>query len=182
MTCGLPPISSSWRQAPRDSRPQIFFLWLYSIWGLGRLHENFRFTSVTRSTTVGTTPWTGDQLLARPLPVHKLNKHYAMKTSGGVHIQIHIFLISVLVGRWVVSFTPLSLYTRGLDRRLGGPQSRSGRGGENWSHRDSNSDSSVVYPVISRYPGSSLNYLCKNNLLCDAVLGSKSLQSESSGM
>jgi hypothetical protein len=27
-TCGLPSISSSWRQAPWDSRPQIFFLQL----------------------------------------------------------------------------------------------------------------------------------------------------------
>jgi hypothetical protein len=39
--------------------------------------------------------------------------------------------------RWVVSFTPRLLYPQGkspwqqpLDRRLGGPQSRSGRGGE----------------------------------------------------
>jgi hypothetical protein len=38
--------------------------------------------------------------------------------------------------RWVISFTPLSLYSRGksprypLDERLGGPQSRSGRCGE----------------------------------------------------
>jgi hypothetical protein len=39
--------------------------------GLGRLHETFRFTSVTRSGTVGRTSWTGDQLVARPLPVHK---------------------------------------------------------------------------------------------------------------
>jgi hypothetical protein len=46
----------------------FFFLWLYSpILGLGRLHETFRFISVTRSRTVGTTPWTGDQLVARPL-------------------------------------------------------------------------------------------------------------------
>jgi hypothetical protein len=38
--------------------------------------------------------------------------------------------------RWMVSFTPRSLYPQGkspwypVDRRLGGPQSRSGRGGE----------------------------------------------------
>jgi hypothetical protein len=38
--------------------------------------------------------------------------------------------------RWVVSFTPRPLYPQGksprypLDRRLGEPQSRSGRGGE----------------------------------------------------
>jgi hypothetical protein len=42
--------------------------------GLGRLHENFRFASVARSRTFGRTPWTGDQLVARPLPVHKHRK------------------------------------------------------------------------------------------------------------
>jgi hypothetical protein len=46
----------------------FFFLWLYSpILGLGRLHETFRFISVTRSGTVSRTPWMGDQLVARPL-------------------------------------------------------------------------------------------------------------------
>jgi hypothetical protein len=47
----------------------IFFsLWLYSpILGLGRLHETFLFISVTRPRTVGRAPWTGDQLVARPL-------------------------------------------------------------------------------------------------------------------
>jgi hypothetical protein len=38
--------------------------------GLGSLHESFRFTSITRSRTVGRTPWTGDQLVARLVPVH----------------------------------------------------------------------------------------------------------------
>jgi hypothetical protein len=33
--------------------------------GLGRLHETFRFISVTGA--VRRTPWTGDQLVARPL-------------------------------------------------------------------------------------------------------------------
>jgi hypothetical protein len=47
---------------------RLFFLWLYSpILGLGRLHETFRFISVTRSRTVGSIPWTGDQLVARSL-------------------------------------------------------------------------------------------------------------------
>jgi hypothetical protein len=46
----------------------FFFLWLYSpILGLGCLHETFRFISVTRSRRVDRTPWTGDQLIARPL-------------------------------------------------------------------------------------------------------------------
>jgi hypothetical protein len=34
---------------------------------LGRLHETSRFISVTRSRTVSSTPWTSDQLVARPL-------------------------------------------------------------------------------------------------------------------
>jgi hypothetical protein len=43
-------------------------MWLYSqILGLGRFHETFLFISVSRSRTVGRTPWTGDQLVARPL-------------------------------------------------------------------------------------------------------------------
>jgi hypothetical protein len=62
--------------------------------------------------------------------------------------------------RWMVSFTPLSLYPRGksprclFHSRLGRPQSRSGWRGEKkncWLYRDSNSDPSVVQPVASRY-------------------------------
>jgi hypothetical protein len=50
------------------SSDTIFFLRLYSpILGLGRLHETFRFISVTRSRTVSSTPSTGDQLVARTL-------------------------------------------------------------------------------------------------------------------
>jgi hypothetical protein len=41
---------------------------------LGRLHETLRFTSVTRSRTVASTPWTGDQLVAMPLPVQIYRK------------------------------------------------------------------------------------------------------------
>jgi hypothetical protein len=37
------------------------------ILGLGHLHETFRFISVFRSRTVGSTPWTGDHLVARRL-------------------------------------------------------------------------------------------------------------------
>jgi hypothetical protein len=50
----------------------IFFtLALQPISGLGRLNGTFLFTSVTRSRTVGRTPWTCDKLVARPLRVHK---------------------------------------------------------------------------------------------------------------
>jgi hypothetical protein len=60
----------------------------------------------------------------------------------------------------VVSFTPRPLYSQGkspwckLDRKLGGPQNRSGRHGEEKSPDptgDSNSDPSVIQPVASRY-------------------------------
>jgi hypothetical protein len=65
-----------------------------------------------------------------------LTKHHAMKTywgSGGIAPR------SLDLGtrwRWVISFTPQPLYPQGkspwypLDRRLGGPQSRSGQGGK----------------------------------------------------
>jgi hypothetical protein len=62
--------------------------------------------------------------------------------------------------RWVISFTHRSLYPQGksprypLDRRLGGPQNRPARSGENsWPYRDSNSEASVVQPVSSHYTG-----------------------------
>jgi hypothetical protein len=65
--------------------------------------------------------------------------------------------------RWrrVVSFTPRPLYPQGksprypLDRRLGGPQSRSGHGGEEKNSqplpRESNPRTPIVQPVASRY-------------------------------
>jgi hypothetical protein len=65
-----------------------------------------------------------------------LTKHHAMKTywgSGGIAPRI---LDLGIRWRWVVSFTHRPLYPQGksrwypLDRRLGGPQSRSGCGGE----------------------------------------------------
>jgi hypothetical protein len=64
---------------------------------------------------------------------------------------------------WVVSFTPRPLYPRGkspqyqLDRRLGGPQSRSGRLGENcWPYQGLNSDPSV-HLCLSESPSMSIS-------------------------
>jgi hypothetical protein len=63
-----------------------------------------------------------------------LTKHHVMKKywgSGGIAQRI---LDLGARWNWVVSFTPRSLYSQGksprypLDRSLGGPQSRSGRG------------------------------------------------------
>jgi hypothetical protein len=69
-------------------------------------------------------------------PVLYLSETYAMKAyqgSGGIAPSISILCTR---WRWVVSFTPRPLYPLGkklwyqVDRRMGGPQSRSGRGGE----------------------------------------------------
>jgi hypothetical protein len=61
-----------------------------------------------------------------------------------------------------------------LVRRLGGPQSRSGRRGENsWLYRDSNSEPSVVQTVSSRYtdcaiPAPNLKCAERKCLLCSS--------------
>jgi hypothetical protein len=48
----------------------ILLLWFYSpLLGLGR------FFSFLILYTVGRTPWTGDQSVARPLPIHRINAH-----------------------------------------------------------------------------------------------------------
>jgi hypothetical protein len=58
-----------------------------------------------------------------------LTKHQAIKTLGGRGIVPHILDFSTR--KWVVSFIPQLLYSRGkspqypLDRRLGGPQNQS---------------------------------------------------------
>jgi hypothetical protein len=59
--------------------------------------------------------------------------------------------------RWVVSFTTLQLYRRGnsspypLDRRLGGPQSRSGRCGEEKDLATAGNRTPILQPVAYRY-------------------------------
>jgi hypothetical protein len=51
-----------------------------------------------------------------------------MKVYWGVEVELHLFLASALDGgEWSAS-SPGPWYP--LGRRLGGPQSRSGRGGE----------------------------------------------------
>jgi hypothetical protein len=90
-----------------------------------------------------------------------LTEHHATNAcwgSGGIAL-----CILDLGARWrlVVSFTPRPLYPQGkstcypLDRRLGGPQSRSGRGGEK--------KNSQPLPAVQRYT-TELTWLL-NNLL-----------------
>jgi hypothetical protein len=59
-----------------------------------------------------------------------------MKAYWGMEVYLHTFFHLGIRWRWVISFTPWQLYPQGkslrypLDRRLGGPQSRSGHGVE----------------------------------------------------
>jgi hypothetical protein len=65
-----------------------------------------------------------------------LTKYHAMKAYEGMEIELHAFLTSALEGgEWSASrrgrFTPRGNTSRyPMDRRLGGPQSRSERSGE----------------------------------------------------
>jgi hypothetical protein len=75
-------------------------------------------------------------------------KHYTMKVYGGVDVYIHTFLTLALAGgEWSAScpgrFTPWERAPHyPLDRRLGGPQSRSGGRGEE----------KILYPTGSQTP------------------------------
>jgi hypothetical protein len=59
-----------------------------------------------------------------------------MKAYWRVELQLHAFFDLGTRWKWVVGYTPRPLYPQGkspwypLDRKLGEPQSRSGRGGE----------------------------------------------------
>jgi hypothetical protein len=69
------------------------------------------------------------------VPVLFLTEYHAIKRTGGV--KSYLYTLSDFGTRWrlVARFTPRKLYPQGksprytLDRRLGGPQSRSGCGG-----------------------------------------------------
>jgi hypothetical protein len=74
-----------------------------------------------------------------------------------VEVYLHAFLTSALDGsRWVVRFTPRPLYPHGkgpcypLDRRLSGPQSRSGHGGEEKNSQKEGSEFFVKCITVSR--------------------------------
>jgi hypothetical protein len=104
-----------------------------------------------------------------------LTKHHAMKSywgSGGIAPRI-----LDLGTRWrrVVSFTPWPLYPQGnshwdpLDRRLGGPQSRSGHGGEEKNsqpRRELNPRNPFVQPIAQRYTNWTITALLVMYLLC----------------
>jgi hypothetical protein len=91
-----------------------------------------------------------------------------------VEIHRHAFLNSALERRCVVSSTPRPLYAQGkspwypMDRRLGGPQCRSGHGGEEKnSHSLSWLEPLIIQPLAQRCT-TELSRLIKINE-CDVV-------------
>jgi hypothetical protein len=79
----------------------------------------------------------------------------AYQGSGGIAPRI-LDLVTKL--RWVVSSTPRPLYPQGksswypLDRRLGGPRSRSGHGGEKKNSQPlPGLNPSIIHPVAQSY-------------------------------
>jgi hypothetical protein len=92
-----------------------------------------------------------DFLLLLGFPV-LLTKHHAVKAYWG-----HAFFDLGTMWKWVVSFTPQPLCPQGkspwypINRRLGGPQSRSGRGGEEKnSHLPPGLEPPIIQPVAQR--------------------------------
>jgi hypothetical protein len=100
-----------------------------------------------------------------------LTKHHAMKTywgNGGIAPRI---LDLGTRWRWVVSFAPRPLYPQGmspwypLGKRLGGPQSCSGRGGEEKNSQppppqDLNPRTPIVQPIVQRYTNWVITAMC----------------------
>jgi hypothetical protein len=83
-----------------------------------------------------------------------------------VEVYIHVFFDFGTRFRWVVSLTHRPLYPQGksppypMDRRLGGPLSRSGRGGEEKNSQDlPGLEPPIIQPVAQRYT-TELSYLC----------------------
>jgi hypothetical protein len=105
-----------------------------------------------------------------------LTKQDAMKACWGAEVQLHAFLTSALEGgEWSAS-RPSSLTPRErdrqypLDRRLGGPQSRSGHGGEEKNpHAVPGLEPPITLLVAQRYtaelPGSCISCLVGSNIL-----------------
>jgi hypothetical protein len=109
----------------QEASPLKFCMQFYPIRFACPAHLNFDFTGLTTLDTL----WGEVKSL-------RLTEHHPMKTywgSGGIARRILDFGIR---WRWTISFTPWPLYPQGkshwypLGRRLGVPQSRSGRGGE----------------------------------------------------
>jgi hypothetical protein len=81
-----------------------------------------------------------------------------MKAYWGLELQLHSFFDLCTRSGWVVSYRPWSLYSQGkspsyqFDRRLSGPQNRSGRGsGDKTFQSLSGLEPPIIQPVAQRY-------------------------------
>jgi hypothetical protein len=64
----------------------FFFFWRYGPnLALGYLHETSFHFGLLDLKTVGRTPWTGDQLVARPLTVHKHRNMHTHTQTPNIH-------------------------------------------------------------------------------------------------
>jgi hypothetical protein len=101
-----------------------------------------------------------------------LTEHHAkMAHWGSGDIAPHILHLGTR-WRWVVSFTSRPLYSQGkspwypLDRRLGGLQSRSGRGGEEVNSQPlPGLEPPIIQPVVQRYTTELYCHTLNNKIL-----------------
>jgi hypothetical protein len=75
----IPPASGSHLVASYDSTRGFLHIYWFFFLPLAPTLEHMADFSVSWSFTKGRTPWTGDQLVARPLPVHKHRKTHTHK-------------------------------------------------------------------------------------------------------
>jgi hypothetical protein len=94
-------------------------------------------------------------------------RHEGVLGSGGIYPRVSAL---DTIWRWVVSFTPRPLYPQvnspwyPLDRKPGGPQSRSGRGGE---EKNFQTLPGLEPPIIHHW-ATPLFIMCTNNFICGA--------------
>jgi hypothetical protein len=165
------PLSSLWKH-------QFFWLWWNSCSWLHRLvdvsntHKRRECRERSHSWHWRLTGiWVSLESLSAVLPLRcsqptqwktsqlcTLTEHHAMKVFRGSGGIAPLILDLGSRWRWRVSFTPRPLYPQGkspwypLDRRLGGPQNRSGSGGEEKNSQPlPGLEPSISHPVAQRY-------------------------------
>jgi hypothetical protein len=116
--------------------------------------------------------YTIDEVIGKVVPVFFLTEHHAIKTywgSGG--IAPHILDLGTR-WRWVISFTPRTLYSPGkeplVSMRLCGLRSRSWRGGEEvnkFPPPTGTRNFPIIQPVAQCYTTELSRLLCRVELL-----------------
>jgi hypothetical protein len=121
------------------------------------LHKSYAFSIIKRSRTrlMGNVAFMGKVKVKLSVCLNWAPLHAGVLGSGGRASRI---LGLGTTWKWVVSFTPRSLYPQEkcpwfqLDRRLSGPQSRSGRGGEKKNSQPLlGLEPPIIHPIAQRY-------------------------------